>query len=71
METATRSLGGLVITTTSGASEKGIAKPVSQQPKNTELNLLGKEHKTALPGVHYGQIPFAGMYYKAVGQRVS
>jgi hypothetical protein len=66
----TRSLGGLMITTTKDASPKGVTTKASSEAKNTEKHLLGGSHKTALPGVHYGQVPFAGMYMKAVGSRV-
>ena len=71
MDPLARSIGGLVIETTKGVSEKGIAQKASSEPKNPEFHLLGGSHKTALPGVHYGQIPYAGMYMKAVGKSVS
>lgn len=71
MDPLTRSLGGLVIGTTKGESPKKVAVKASSEPKNTEHHLLGGEHKSALPGVHYGQIPFAGMFMKAVGAKVS
>jgi hypothetical protein len=70
MDPLTRSLGGLVIGTTKGVSEKGIAQKATEG-KNTEHHLIGGTHKTALPGVHYGQVPYAGMYMKAVGKSVS
>jgi hypothetical protein len=60
-----------MISTTKGASPKDAAVKASSEPKNTEKHLLGGSHKTALPGVHYGQVPFAGMYMKAVGKEVS
>jgi hypothetical protein len=71
MNSMTRSLGGLVIGTTKDASPKDSAMKASSAPKNTEKHLLGGSHATALPGVHYGQIPYAGMYMKAVGARTS
>lgn len=66
---AMKSLGGLVIGTTKGASAAKSAHPVHKHP-DTEHNLTAGTHKTALPGVHYGQIPFAGAYFKAVGSRL-
>lgn len=66
-----RSLGGLVIGTTKGESPKKAAVKASSEGKNTEHHLLGGSHKTAIPGVHYGQVPFAGQYMKAVGARVN
>ena len=71
MDPLTRSLGGLVVGTTKGESAKTAAVKASSEHKNTEHHLLGSSHKTALPGVHYGQIPFAGMFMKAVGREVS
>ena len=65
-----RSLGGLMITTTKGASPAKVAHKAHVHP-DTEKHLIGGKHATALPGVHYGQIPFAGQYMKAVGKEVS
>ena len=66
----TRSLGGLVIGTTKGESPAKSAHSAKAHPE-TEKNLIGGKHATALPGVHYGQIPFAGQYMKKVGPEVS
>lgn len=66
----TRSLGGLIIGTTKGESPAKSAHKAKVHPE-TEKNLIGGQHKTALPGVHYGQVPFAGQYMKAVGAEVS
>ena len=65
-----RSLGGLMITTTKGASPVKSAQKASVR-KNTEKHLLGGKHATAIPGVHHGQIPYAGHYMKAVGGEMS
>lgn len=66
-----RSLGGLMITTTKGVSPKKSAVKASSEPKNTEHHLLGGKHATALPGAHYGAIPYAGHYMKTVGAETS
>ena len=66
----TRSLGGLVIGTTKGESPAKSAHPAHAHP-DTEKRLVGGQHKTALPGSHYGMIPFAGQYMKKVGGEVS
>lgn len=66
-----RSLGGLLITTTKDASPAKSAEKASSVKKNTEKHLVGGPHKTAIPGVHYGQIPYAGHYMKAVGAEMS
>jgi hypothetical protein len=71
MDPMTRSLGGLVIGTTKGASAKDSAKPASSAPKNTEHHLLGGSPKTHISGAHYGQIPYAGMFMAHAGARVS
>ena len=70
MDPMARSLGGLVIGTTKGASPKGAAHRAHIHP-DTDHNLIAGHHKTALPGSHYGQIPYAGMFMKAVGREVS
>jgi hypothetical protein len=70
MDPLTRSLGGLVITTTTG-EKAGMPSSSSPLGKNTEHHLVGAKSRTAIPGVHMGQVPFAGMYMKAVGAEVS
>ena len=65
----TRSLGGLVISTTKDASPADAAHKASSE-KNTEHHILGKTH-TAIPGVHMGQVPYPGMFMKTVGASVS
>ena len=67
----TRSLGGLMITTTKGASPVMAAEKVSSVKKNTERHLVGGKHATAIPGIHMGQVPYPGMFMKAVGGEMS
>ena len=71
MSPLTRSLGGLMITTTKGASASGAAESASSVRKNTEHHLVGKASKTHVPGKHFGQIPYAGQYMVKVGGEVS
>lgn len=71
MDPMARSLGGLVISTTKGESPKKSAEKATKLVKNTEHHLLGSKSHTAIPGVHTGQVPFAGQYMKAVGAQVS
>ena len=70
MDPMARSLGGLVIGTTKGASPAKSAHKAHIHP-DTDHNLIEGPHRTALPGSHYGQVPYAGMYMKAVGKSVS
>lgn len=68
-----RSLGGLIIETTSGPGTK--EKPVLSEKKakaagNTERSLLGPSGKTHIAGAHYGMIPYAGAYMSPVGGKV-
>ena len=70
MSPLTRSLGGLVIGTTKGESPAKSAHKAHIHP-DTDHHLVGGSHKTALPGAHYGQVPYAGAYYKLVGREVS
>ena len=67
-----RSLGGLLITTTKDASPKAAAQKASAvEHHNTEKHLIGKAAKTHIPGVHTGQVPFAGAYLSKVGAMTS
>ena len=65
-----RSLGGLVISTTKDASPADAAHKVKGE-KNTEHHILGPKSKTAIPGVHTGQVPYPGQFMKTVGASVS
>lgn len=69
MSPLTRSLGGLVIET-SKARALPVAHKAHKHPE-TEKNLTEGPHKTALPGSHYGQVPYAGQFYKSVGRELS
>ena len=71
MDPLTRSLGGLVISTTKDASPAKSAMSAGSVVKNTEKHLVGPVSKTSIPGVHTGQIPFAGQYMKHVGAMMS
>jgi hypothetical protein len=68
-ESSNKTLGGLVKESTSVKAPK-VAEPASKQPKNTERHIIGKAAKTDIPGVHMGQVPYAGMYMSAVGSRL-
>ena len=73
MDPLTRSLGGMVVSTTKGASgvDKRAAMKAGSVPKNTEKHLVGHSPKTHIPGVHHGMIPFAGQFMAKVGHEVS
>jgi hypothetical protein len=59
-DSSMRSLGGLMITTTKGASPADVAmKSKSPAPK------------THIPKQHYGQIPYAGKFMSELGKEVS
>jgi hypothetical protein len=68
-ESSTKVLGGLVKESTPVKAPK-VAMAASQAPKNTEHHIIGKASKTAIPGVHMGQVPFAGAYMTSVGARL-
>lgn len=68
-----KSLGGLVNKTTGGKVKKGVVeseKKAERRTGNTEHSILGAKSKTAIPGVHQGQVPYAGAYMKDVGARL-
>lgn len=65
----TRTLGGLVQTTTDVRASK-VAVPASSEPKNTEFHILGPASKTKVPGQHYGQVPYPGAFRSHLGTRV-
>jgi hypothetical protein len=69
-----RTVGGLIVTTTSGTSpakHMSEAEALKHHPENTERSILGRPSKTCIPGVHYGQVPYAGKYQSEVGKMVS
>ena len=65
----TRSLGGLIQTTTSG-SLPNPSESVSSFDRNTQFKILGPASKTKVPGEHYGQIPYPGAFRSHLGGRV-
>ena len=67
-----KSLGGLVETTTPGAGhfEKDAVEKASAVHHNTEFHIIGHAAKTKVPGDHYGQVPYAGAYRSALGARL-
>ena len=70
MSPLTRSLGGLVIGTSKGASPKRAAHKAHVHP-DTDHNLIAGAHKTHISGAHFGQVPYAGRFMAAVGKEVS
>lgn len=65
-DSKTRTLGGLVHESTNVKAPK-VAEKASSVPKNTERHIVGKPSKTHIPGVHMGQVPYAGVHMSAVG----
>lgn len=70
MDPLTRSLGGLVITTTKGEKARKVSSS-SPLGDNTEHHLLGSATKTHIAKSHYGQILYAGRYMGHQGAEVS
>jgi len=68
-----KSLGGLIQRTTNGAkmpqhmSEKEAQKNIGQ----TEFKILGPASKTCVPGAHFAQIPYPGMFQSNLGAVLS
>ncbi len=65
----TRTLGGLVTSTTPGSKPK-VSMAASQVPKNTERHIVGPASKTPMPSAHYGQVPYVGPYMSNLGARL-
>lgn len=65
----TRTLGGLVTTTTPGAKPK-VSMAASKVPKNTEFHIIGPASKTHIVGQHYGQVPYPGAFMAPLGTRL-
>ena len=66
-----KTLGGLVKGTKEGKYMPGTImteRGAFQMPGQTDRMILGKPSKTHIPGVHHGQIPYAGYYMSAVGK---
>lgn len=62
-----KALGGLVSHKPSGSKPSGIKK--EKVADKTERHIGGK-NATAIPGVHTGQVPYPGVYMKAVGKKL-
>ena len=62
-----KSLGGLVAHKPDGKVPSGLKK--ERVADATERHIGGK-NATAIPGAHTGQVPFAGVYMKAVGNKL-
>ena len=60
----TRVLGGLVQHAASNPIPKGT---VSKKHHMTERHIDGPAPKTHIPGAHYGQIPYPGLYMSMKG----
>jgi hypothetical protein len=65
----TRTLGGLIQTTTPGKKPKEVMK-ASAVEQNTERSIIGPASKTHVPGEHYGQVPYPGAFRSALGPRL-
>ena len=62
-----KSLGGIVTEKPSGAKPSGLKK--EKVADRTERSIGGK-NATAIPGAHFGMVPYPGVYMKAVGAKV-
>ena len=62
----TKSLGGLVKDTKTNLYRDPTFKPSGMQTENC---ILGP-NPSAVAGQHYGQVPYAGRYYKVLGPKV-
>ena len=65
----TRSLGGLVETSTAG-KKPTVSESISSVKKQTDHHLEGAGRATHMSGQHYGQVPYAGKYYSKDGSKV-
>jgi hypothetical protein len=72
IEPYTKTLGGLVVTTTPGTGhfDKAAVEKASSVPKNTEFHIIGAASKTKVPGDHFGQVPYPGAFRSALGARL-
>jgi hypothetical protein len=67
----TRSLGGLMITTTKGASPVDAAEKNSSIKKNSEYHIIGAAPKTHVAKQHYGQMLYPGKFMAHAGPEMS
>jgi hypothetical protein len=63
-----KTLGGLVSTRTKGSSKKPTESKAVM--KATEKNLQNAGDATKQTGAHYGQVPYAGLYFTRLGAKV-
>lgn len=68
-ESGMKTLGGLVQESTKVSAPK-VAVKASSEHKNTDRHIIGKASKTHIPGVHMGQVPYAGAFMSHVGSRL-
>lgn len=66
-DSESKSLGGLVRESTDVKAPK-VSEKASSLEKNTERHIVGKPSKTHIPGVHQGQVPYAGAFMSSVGK---
>ena len=62
-----KSLGGLVEHSPSGKIPSDLKK--EKVADGTERHIGGK-NATKIPGAHHGQVPYPGVYMKAVGKKL-
>lgn len=68
-----KALGGLVRDTKTGmqlGAGTYMSEAAALREGQTEKKILGRPSRTSLPGQHYGQVPYAGYYMKALGKRL-
>lgn len=67
-DSKTKTLGGLVKESTNVKAPM-VAEKANSNAKahQTERCIVGKPSKTHIPGVHMGQVPYAGVHMSAVG----
>ena len=69
MDSYSRSLGGLVETSTPGKKPK-VSESIYSVKKQTDHHLEGAGRATHISGQHYGQVPYAGKYMAKEGSKV-
>ena len=68
-DSMSKSLGGLVRESTKVSAPK-VSVKASSEKKNTDRHILGPASKTHIPGVHQGQVPYAGQFMSHIGARL-
>ena len=64
-------LGGLIVDSSKvGKLGKGTSHSVGAYHHNTDRHILCSKAKTSVPGVHYGQVPYAGHFRSVEGKRL-